>query len=214
MLQLEMMTVGPFQSNAFVLWCDETKEGIVVDAGDEAARILDAVKRNEVDVKMIVNTHAHIDHVAALPEVHAALEVPVLMCEKDMPVYDGVEQAAAMFGLPAPGTVAIDKFIGEGDTIEFGELKADILEAPGHSPGSVLLLFNGETPPVGIAGDVLFNGSIGRTDLPYGDHDVMMASLRDKIMPLPDDMVVYSGHGPKTAVGYEKKTNPFLQYLG
>jgi len=213
MIQVETLAVGPFQSNTHVVWCDRTREAIVVDAGEEASRILGLIKNQKLEARMIVNTHAHIDHVSALGEVAAALGVPVLMCRKELPVYDNVAQQAALFGLQSPRLPEIDRFIADGDTIEFGELKCRVIEMPGHSPGSVTLYFAEETPPVAIVGDVLFAGSVGRTDLPWANHEHMMETLRDKIMALPDDTVVHSGHGPATTIGREKQTNPFLSYL-
>ena len=209
-MNVRMLTVGPFQSNCFVVSCDETNEAIIIDAGDDAQRILGVVRENELDVKMIVNTHAHIDHVSALPEVVAELGVPVLMSEAEMPVYEAVEQAAMMFGLPAPGRVGIDRFIRGGDTVAFGNLSARILDTPGHSPGHVILVFDDERPPAAFVGDVVFAGSIGRTDLPGADHGQMMETLSNVIVQLPDGMIVYPGHGPETTIGREKATNPFL----
>jgi glyoxylase-like metal-dependent hydrolase (beta-lactamase superfamily II) len=206
-----MITVGPFQSNCFVASCDKTGEAIIIDAGDDAAIILDAV--SGLDVKMIVNTHAHLDHVGALHAVKKALGVPVLMHKNEMDIYERLPQQAAMFGLPAPELTEIDRFIAEGDQVEFGNCRAKVIESPGHSPGGICLVFEDLSPPRAFVGDVLFHGSIGRTDLYGSDHAVMMMTLKNVIMKLPDDMVAYSGHGPKTTVGHEKATNPFLTTL-
>jgi len=209
-----MLTVGLFQSNCFVASCEETKEAIVIDACDEADRILGYVEREGLDVKMIVNTHSHIDHVTALPEVKAALGVPVVMHENELELYKGIPQQAAMFGIAAPGLVEIDRYIKEGDTISFGKFTGEVIDTPGHSPGGITLVFRDESPPKAFVGDVLFEGSIGRIDLPGSDEQEMIASLRKIVKTLPDDMVVYSGHGRETTIGREKKTNPFLLQLG
>jgi glyoxylase-like metal-dependent hydrolase (beta-lactamase superfamily II) len=206
-----MITVGVFQSNCFIASCEDTGEAVVIDAGDDAATILSAVA--DLDVKMIVNTHAHLDHVGALPAVKKELGVPVLMHKSEMDIYQRLPQQAAMFGLVAPELVEIDRFIAEGDEVEFGNLKAKVIETPGHSPGGICLVFKDLTPPQAFVGDVLFNGSIGRTDLYGADHSAMMTTLKNVIMNLPDDMVAYSGHGPETTIGHEKRTNPFLMGL-
>lgn len=207
-MRVQMLTVGVFQSNCFVASCEETGEAIIVDAGDDAERILDHVR--DLDVKLIFNTHAHIDHVGALAAVKTALGVPVLMHENEMETYKRIPEQGAMFGLPAPGLVEIDRFVAGGDVVAFGNLRGRVVDTPGHSPGGVSLVFDDPSPPIAFVGDVLFRGSIGRTDLFGADHSVMMATLRDVIMKLPDDMIAYSGHGPETTIGLEKRTNPFL----
>ena len=213
-MRVDMLTVGVFQSNCFIASCEETKEAIIIDAGGDPERILDVVKGLGVTVKMIVNTHAHIDHVTALSEVVAAFSVPVLMHKAEMPVYELIPQQASMFGLPAPALVPIDRFIAEGDTVSFGQAAGRVIDTPGHSPGGISLVFADEKPPRVFVGDVLFQGSIGRTDLMGADHGQMMATLKNVIMKLPDDMVVHSGHGAETTIGAEKQTNPFLLQLG
>jgi glyoxylase-like metal-dependent hydrolase (beta-lactamase superfamily II) len=209
MIRVESLTVGPFQSNCHVVACERTGEAVVFDAGDEAKRILAAVAAMRINVKAVVNTHAHIDHVAALADVVDGLGgVPVFMHRAETPVYDALEQSALMFGLPAPRKVKIHGWLEEGETIRVGELEGTVMLMPGHTPGHIIVLF-GTIPPRAIVGDVLFEGSIGRTDLPGGDHDVMMKTLT-RFLPMPDDTIVYPGHGPQTTIGAEKKWNPFL----
>jgi len=210
MIQIECLTVGPFQSNCYIVSCSQTGEAIVVDAGDEAERILSVVRERGVSVKAIVNTHAHLDHVGALSAVKSALKVPVFMHRNELPIYEIVEAQAAMFGLPAPGMVEIDRLLADGELIEVGDLTAEVVLAPGHSPGSICLWFRAEVPPQVIVGDVLFQGSIGRTDLPGASHEAMIDTLRTRIVPMPDDTIVHSGHGPVTTIGQEKRTNPFV----
>ncbi len=213
MIQIDSLTVGMFQSNCYIVSCPETNDAVIVDAGDEAHRILDTVATLGVSVKAVINTHAHLDHVAGLPGVVEALGVPVWMHRADMPVYESVEQQAAMFDLAAPGRVEIDRFLEDGEVVRIGNLEAKVVLTPGHSPGSVCLLFEGTDPARIICGDVLFKGSIGRTDLPGGDHQTLVNTLTRSFLPLSDDTVVYPGHGPATTMGNEKATNPFVAPL-
>jgi glyoxylase-like metal-dependent hydrolase (beta-lactamase superfamily II) len=145
--------------------------------------------------------------------VVAALKVPVWMHRDEMPLYRSLERQAAMFGLVAPARVAIDRFIEDGERFTVGRSTGEFILAPGHSPGSVCLYFPGPQPPQLICGDVLFAGSIGRTDLPGGDYATIMRSLKTRFLPLPDATVAYPGHGPSTTIGEEKRTNPFLEPL-
>jgi glyoxylase-like metal-dependent hydrolase (beta-lactamase superfamily II) len=212
MFRIESLVVGPFQSNCHVVACTETNEAVIFDAGGDAPAILDLVRGMGVAVKAVVNTHAHIDHVSGLAEVVDALGVPVFMHPDEMPLYQHIAQQAAMFGLPAPRTVAIHRRLEEGDVVNVGKLRGEVMWMPGHSPGHIIVVFKDETPPRAVVGDVLFQGSIGRTDILGGDHDVMLRTL-ERFLPLADETVVYSGHGPATTIGEEKKWNPFLAPL-
>lgn len=212
-MHVDMLTVGPFQSNTFIAACPDTREAILIDAGDEADRILGRIGQNGLQVKMIVLTHAHLDHVGALAAVAKALGVPVLMHKDETPIFEAMPMQAAMFGLPAPEPGKVDRYIIDGEKIAFGNQIAEVVHTPGHSPGGVCLVFRDTHPPCVFVGDVLFNGSIGRTDLQGADHVTMIQTLKNVIMKLPDDMVVYSGHGPETTIGFEKRTNPFLLQL-
>lgn len=213
MFRVEMLTVGVFQSNCFIVWCDETSDALVFDAGDESERIVGKVRELGVNVKAVINTHAHLDHISGLPGVVEALGVPVFMHRDEMPIYDSVADQAAMFGLPAPRQVAIHRFLEDGDVVNVGKLRGEVALAPGHSPGSICIAFADGDDQHLIAGDVLFRGSIGRTDLPGGDWETMVETLARRILPLPDGMVVYPGHGPHTTIGEEKQSNPFLAPL-
>jgi hydroxyacylglutathione hydrolase len=209
-VRTDTLTVGMFQSNCYVVSCEQTKQAIVVDPGDEGNRIVTHVKREGLDVRMIVCTHGHIDHVAALPEVTAALKAPVVMHKDELPLYQHLDRQAALFGLATPGMVKIDRFVSNGDVITFGNLTGEIIHTPGHSPGGISIVFNHEKPPVIFVGDVLFRGSIGRTDLMGASERQMTKTLQNIILELPDEMVVYSGHGPETTIQIEKRSNPFL----
>jgi len=213
MIRVDTLAVGPFQSNVHIVSCDETGQAALFDAGDEDERILEAIEKLGVTVTAIVCTHTHLDHVAALPEVAAALKAPVLMHRDELPIYEMVDAQAAMFGLSAPGRVPVDRYLEDGEILEVGNLRARILLSPGHSPGSICALFDGASPGHIIVGDVLFQGSIGRTDLPGGSYDTIMRTLQKRFIPLPDDTIVHSGHGPDTTIGWEKQTNPFLAPL-
>ena len=213
MIDIQMLPLGMFQSNCYIVSCSETREGVVIDAGDEGEVILKAIDRLHVNIKAILETHAHLDHVGALDEVQPALGVPVYMHKDEIPVYNMLSQQAAMFGLQPPRTVSIDKTLKDGDEIAIGKLTAKVLHAPGHSPGSVCYYFADESPPRIVVGDVLFKGSIGRTDLPGGSYETIIETLTNVILPLPDDTIVYSGHGPETTIREEKKFNPFLAPL-
>jgi glyoxylase-like metal-dependent hydrolase (beta-lactamase superfamily II) len=208
MIRIQSLTVGPFQSNCHIVACEKTREAVIFDAGDDAGRILATVDAMKVNVKAVVNTHAHIDHVAALADVVDALGVPVFMHRNETLVYDAIEQSALMFGLPVPRKVSIHGWLEEGEVVRVGELEGGVMLMPGHTPGHIIVVFSA-TPPRAIVGDVLFQGSIGRTDLPGGDHDVMMKTLA-RFLPMPEDTIVYPGHGPETTIGAEKKANPFL----
>lgn len=212
MFRIQSLTVGPFQSNCHVVACGETGEAVIFDAGDDAPAILAAVRAMGAQVKAVVNTHAHLDHVSGLAGVVDALGVPVFMHRGDEPVYAAVGQQALMFGLTVPRTVPIQRWLVEGDTIHVGRLRGQVMLMPGHTPGHIIVVFPDETPPRAVVGDVLFQGSIGRTDLPGGDHAAMMRTL-ERFLSMPDDTVVHCGHGPDTTVGEEKRWNPFLAPL-
>ncbi len=209
-MRVDLLTVGMFASNSYVVSCEKTREAIIIDAGDEGERIVDHVKKQKLDVKLLVLTHGHIDHVSAVPDVVAALNVPVAMHKDEIPLYERVDHQASLFGLQNPGTVPVDRLLADDDEIKFGELTARVIHTPGHSPGGILIAFAHTSPPRVFVGDVLFQGSIGRTDLMGASHPQMMKTLKNVILALPDDMVVYSGHGPDTTIGVERKTNPFL----
>jgi glyoxylase-like metal-dependent hydrolase (beta-lactamase superfamily II) len=212
-MRVETITVGMFMSNCYLLSCERTAEAIIIDAGDEGERIFSAVKERGLQVKVIVNTHAHIDHVSGLSAVAPALSVPVLMHKDDMPIYENLSAQASLFGLSAPAGVKIDRFLEDGDLVTFGDVSGKVIHTPGHSPGGIALLFSGEHPQKIFCGDTLFKGSIGRTDLQGGDYATMMRTLEEVFLPMPDDTIVYPGHGEATTIQAEKRWNPFLTQL-
>jgi glyoxylase-like metal-dependent hydrolase (beta-lactamase superfamily II) len=206
-LKYKMLPVGPFGMNAYILWCGQTLSGILVDPGDEVDLILQTVTALKVKPERIILTHAHIDHVWHAKAVQERLSLPLLMHRDDLPMLERLPYQAQMFGLPAPVPPRVDGYLAEGDEVSFGQVTMKVLHAPGHSPGSIVLY--GED--TAVVGDVLFQGSIGRTDLPFGSHETLMRSIREKLMALPDLVHVLPGHGDETTIGIERRSNPFLQ---
>jgi len=189
-------------ANCFVL--READEVLVVDPGEAAPEVLRAIEGRTV--RAIVNTHAHADHCGGNAELVRRTGAPLLCHGQDLPLLRTIEQQGMMFGVPFPPSPEPDRLLEEGDTVEVGSARLRVLHTPGHSPGHIVLVGDGFV----ITGDVLFAGSIGRTDLPGGSYEQLLQSIRDKLMPLPDETVVYSGHGPATTIGEERRTNPFL----
>jgi glyoxylase-like metal-dependent hydrolase (beta-lactamase superfamily II) len=209
---LEQAAVAPFHKNGFVLGCEETKEAVLIDPGDEVDDLLDAAARRQLRIQAILLTHAHLDHVTGVARAKAALGVPVWLHQADNFLYEAVVQQGAMFGLKVEPQPPIDHFYeGEGP-LRFGRYQVRVLHTPGHCPGGVCLAVSreGDPRPTLFVGDTLFAGSIGRTDLPGGDLDTLLRSIRDVLFAFPDDTVVWSGHGPETTIGKERRTNPFL----
>lgn len=208
-LKWKMITVGPFAMNAYLLWCDETRAALVIDPGDEIERIVYEIEREGLQPERIVLTHGHLDHVMRASELQEQLRLKLYLHRDDVFLVENMTRQAAMLGLMLPGLVAprIDDFLTEGDTVSFGKQTLKILHGPGHSPGSIMLI--GEE--LAVVGDVLFQGSIGRTDLPGGSYETLIASIHQKLLPLKDELLVLPGHGDTTTIGAERRTNPFLQ---
>jgi len=208
-LKIEVIPNGPFVENAFVLWDDATKKAVIIDPGDEPDRIAGAARVLALEVTEIVCTHAHIDHAGAVAELKRRLDVPVAMHKAEAPVLEHLAPQARMFGLADVETPEVDRWLEEGDVIEVGERKGEVIHTPGHTPGGCCIFFKEDR--VLIAGDTIFQGSIGRTDFPGGSFEEIIASIKEKILPLGDDVVVYTGHGPKTTIGMERQYNPFVR---
>jgi glyoxylase-like metal-dependent hydrolase (beta-lactamase superfamily II) len=209
---MERRAVEPFFKNGFVLGCEETREGVIVDPGDEVAGLLAAAAEHRLTITAILLTHAHLDHITGVAAAKRALDVPVWLHRDDNFLYERVVQQGIAFGMRVEAQPPVDHFYtGEGP-LRFGRYAVRVLHTPGHCPGGVCLAVtrDGESSATLFVGDTLFAGSIGRTDLPGGDLPTLLRSIRDVLFQFPDDTVVWSGHGEQTTIGRERRTNPFL----
>jgi len=204
----EILPVGPLQCNCSVIGDESTREAMVIDPGDEIEDVLALVRKHNLEVKQIVITHAHIDHVGGAMKLRAVTGAPILLNQNDYALLKMLDTQAAWIGVTPPGDVEIDHSVGHGETLRTGALSANVLYTPGHTEGSICLYFPAERKL--IAGDTLFAGSIGRTDLPGGSFKKIINSLHERVLALPDDTIVVPGHGPITSIGVERETNPFL----
>jgi hydroxyacylglutathione hydrolase len=208
--------VGILQCNCSIIGDPVTREALVVDPGDEVNRVLDLLGRYKLTVKAIVSTHAHIDHVGGLSKLHQYTGAPVMMHREDLPLYQAMDMQAEFLGMVPPDLTEVDQTLMEGDVLRWGSFEARVIHTPGHTPGSVCLYLPHEAGKIGVpvpqlfAGDTLFAGSIGRTDLWGGSMEQIMDSLRSKVLALPDETLVHPGHGPSTTIGQERNSNPFL----
>ena len=208
----ETVAVGPLQCNCYIIGCEKTREALVIDPGDEVELILPLIHKHQLKVRYILSTHAHIDHVGDLEKIRDQTGAETLLHEEDLLLYNNLPMQAAWLGIDTPKTTKIDNFIHHGDRLRFGEHSGEVLFTPGHTPGSVCLHLPGEKGKL-FAGDTLFQRSIGRTDLWGGSYENIIKSIRERLLLLDDDTVVYPGHGPATTIGQEKKHNPFLLTL-
>jgi hydroxyacylglutathione hydrolase len=204
----EIFPVGPLQCNCSIIGDETTREAMVIDPGDEIEDVLVLIRKHNLTVKQIVVTHAHIDHVGGAMKLRAATGAPILLNQNDDALLKMLDVQATWIGVANPGKVEIDQSIGQGDSVRAGTLTANVIHTPGHTEGSVCLYFPAERKL--IAGDTLFAGSIGRTDLPGGSMRKIINSLHEKVLTLPDETVVVPGHGPLTTIGEERESNPFL----
>lgn len=208
----EIIPVGILACNCSVLGDETTGDAVVIDPGDEIERVQEVLARHNFRVKYIVATHAHIDHVGGIEKLKRATGAPVLMHEGDLALYQNIAMQAAWLGVEAPDTVEVDQYLKEGDRLTWGSFILDVLQTPGHSPGSLSLHMPGEYRRI-FSGDTLFQGSIGRTDLWGGDYRQILRSIRSTLMGFADDTPVYPGHGQPTTIGEERNHNPFLRGL-
>jgi len=210
---VETQAVGPFFKNGFIVGCERTNEAVLIDPGDEVEGLLAFGRRQTLTVRYILLTHAHVDHVTGVPLAKRTLGVPIYLHREDLFLYERAVEQGAMFGLQVSPLPAIDEYYAPGQRLLFGDYEVLVHHTPGHCPGGVCLQI-GKKGMAGedlFVGDTLFKGSIGRTDLPGGDHATLLRSIRGVLFPLGDDARVHPGHGPMTTIGHERRTNPFLQ---
>ena len=205
----KVFPVGPLQCNCSVVGDEQTREAMVIDPGDQIEDILKILKAENLTLKQIVVTHAHIDHVGGAMKLKAATGAPILMNQNDQALLKMLDMQAAWVGMKPPGQVQIDEAVDEGRVLKIGGIATSVMHTPGHTEGSICLYFPQQKTLV--AGDTLFAGSIGRTDLPGGSYEKIIRSLQNQLMALPDETQVVPGHGPLTTIGEERETNPFLQ---
>lgn len=211
-MHVSVSAVAPFFKNGYLVSCERTREAVLIDPGDEVEELLEAARERRVTVTQILLTHAHLDHVTGVGFAKSVLNVPVWLHKDDLPLYNHVVDQGRMFGIAVEPQPPIDRFYQPAEVVRFGDYLVDVLPTPGHCPGGVCLAIGraGSKDRELFVGDTLFAGSIGRTDLPGGDLDTLLASIRNVLFAFPDDAVVHSGHGPDTTIGVERRTNPFL----
>jgi hydroxyacylglutathione hydrolase len=211
---LETRAVPPFLKNGFVVGCERTRQAVLIDPGDEVDMLLEIVQRQKLSVQSILLTHAHVDHITGVGRAKNALGVPVYLHRDDQFLYDAAPQQAAFFGLHCDALPRIDRYYDLSTAIAFGDYEISVHHTPGHCPGGVCLAVGATGESVRedlFVGDTLFAGSIGRTDLPGGNLATLIQSIRRVLFAFGDGARVYSGHGPSTTIGHERRTNPFLR---
>lgn len=206
-LKVEQLVVGPLYSNCYIVWDDNTGEGVIIDPGDDANDILKRVRELDITVKFILATHGHFDHVGAVAPLRKELNAEFIAHKGDFFFLEDGKNAARRWGVDIEKPPKPDRFLNEGDTIMVGKEKLEVLHTPGHSPGGVSFTHNSMV----FCGDTLFQGSVGRTDFRGGSFEEMTESIKTKLYTLPDDTIVYTGHGPSTTIGIEKQFNPFVR---
>ena len=205
-LVIHQLSVGPLQVNCFLVACQKTRDAMVIDPGDEGLRILALAKSEGFEISKVVNTHGHFDHIGANQQVVESTGAELMLHADDVPLLQNARSHAEIYGLSVVPSPAPGRLLDQGDTFDVGEHSFSVFHVPGHSPGGICLLNDGHL----FVGDVLFAGSIGRTDLPGGDFDALIEGVRERLFHLPDDTIVHPGHGPDTTIGQERRTNPFV----
>ena len=203
---IKELVVGPLMANCFICGCSKTKEAVVIDPGGDADTILLSLAESKLKVKYIINTHGHFDHVSANGKMKDATGADILIHPLDASMLEKLSSNAAFFGVSVENSPPCDQTLEEGDTVSFGDITLKVIHTPGHTPGGISLYTNG----IVFVGDTLFAGSIGRTDFPGGDFNTLISSIKTKLFNMEDDIRVFSGHGPETSIGVEKRHNPFV----
>ena len=206
---VETLPVGMLMCNCVILGDERTRRAVVIDPGDDVDKIAAILDAHGLTVSAIVATHGHIDHVGGIAKLKELTGAPAMLHEADMPMYENIALQAQWLGVAPPPTTTIDRHLRDGDSLELGKEKIEVRHTPGHSPGSVSFVVPHAVPFV-LSGDTLFAGSIGRTDLWGGSFDEILRSIRTSLLPMPDDSIVVPGHGPRTTIGIERTSNPFL----
>ena len=202
---IQSLVVGPIMANCFIIGCEKTRKAAVIDPGDDSSRILMKLAEQKLTVEYIINTHGHFDHVGANRKLKEATGAKLVIHALDQSMLKVLSETSAAFGLSVENSPPPDQTVQDGDIIQFGEIILTVLHTPGHTPGGISL----HTDGVVFVGDTLFAGSIGRTDFPGGDFDTLISSIKNKLYSLGDQVIVYTGHGPETTIGREKRSNPF-----
>lgn len=214
-MHIERAAAPPFFENSFVVSCEETKDAVIIDPGDAVEELVEQVKSHKLKVRRILLTHAHLDHITGVARAKREFDVPICLHKLDLFLYNAIVDQGRMFGLETTPQPPVDHFYLPNERLTFGRYVVDVRHTPGHCPGGVCLAIgraDGRDDARELfVGDTLFAGSIGRTDLPGGDHALLLASIRRQLLVYPEETIVHSGHGPDTTVGDEKATNPFLQ---
>lgn len=203
---LESLPTGPLQVNCYILGCETTRQAAVIDPGGDVAQILALLKQLNLNLQLVINTHGHFDHVGGNSQLLAATGADLLLHQADSQLLASADKHAAAYGMKTDSSPAPQRLLKGGEQLQLGELQIDVLHTPGHTPGGICLLVEDQL----VVGDTLFAGSIGRTDLPGGDHQTLINSIREKLLTLPDATAAHPGHGPSTTIGREKRYNPFL----
>ena len=203
---IEYKAVPPFYKNGYLIWFEPSLDGILIDPGDEAEILLEIVERKSLSIKYILLTHAHIDHISGVSKAKSKTKAPIVLHPDDLKLYNTVKIQGEWFNYPIETPPKVDAFFLDNQIITIADHQIKVIHTPGHSPGGVCFLIDNHL----FCGDTLFEGSIGRTDLPGGDFQKLIESIKTHLLALPDDTIVYSGHGPVTTIGKEKKDNPFL----